>query len=76
MKDHQDNEFDRRRGLLHGDLNGSDLEAFRFVKSWHRLPLFQEALWYKGVNAGEAIEHSILERIAGILGRDHSGEPD
>ena len=60
-------EFDELRNEVHPDAPPLDREALRLVRSWHRDPAVHEAVWYQGVNLGEAVEFSLLPRIIRLL---------
>ena len=44
-----------------------DVEAMRFTQSWHRYPGFHEAMWYRGVNLGEADEFILMTDVVPAL---------
>ena len=59
-------EFEERKTAEYTD-DPIDLEALRFVKSWHRYPPLHEAVWYKGVNLGEVGEYALIPEIITVL---------
>ena len=60
-------EFEERRDAPYPQADPLDREAMRFVKSWHRYPPLHDALWYRGVNLGEANEYLLFQEVMSIL---------
>ncbi len=54
----------------------ADVDAVRFVTSWHRFPDLHDVLWYRDVNLGEVLEWALTPEVIAILAaRDEKGRP-
>lgn len=53
-------EFEERKSRAVPDADPEERETVQFVKSWHRYPAFHEAIWYRGINLGEADEYILV----------------
>lgn len=62
-----ENEFSERRRFPCEGACPEELEAFRFVKAWHRHPLLHDALWYQGVNLGELDEYILFSPVLKVF---------
>ena len=60
-------EFDKRLNAKYPGADPIDARALRFVKSWHRYPVFHDALWYRGINLGEMAEYLLLPEVITAL---------
>jgi len=60
-------EFRERKEDPYPDADPEDREALRFAKSWHRYPPLHEAVWYRGINLGEADEYYLIPEIVPAL---------
>lgn len=48
-------------------------EVLAFIRSWHRIPEIEEALWCHGVNLGEAAEYLLYDPVLAVLRRHEKG---
>lgn len=64
-------EFRDRRDAPHDDADPIAAQTLGFVKSWHRYPPLHDALWFRGVNLGEADEYILFQEVmSALLARD------
>ena len=60
-------EFEQRKEMEVVGADQEEVHAVRFVKSWHRFPVFHDAIWYRGINLGEADEYILVNPILKAL---------